>query len=133
MTSIEDLMQYVRFHMSDGAGADGKPFIARARLAEMQMAQLRKNSTDDEMGVGWHLRKLNTVLTCAHGGTLNGHCLLVQIVPARELAFAILTNHTDGWRLVEDVEHALLKSYESLALAPNQPIAHRGVNEAMTT
>ena len=133
MTSITDLMQYARFHMSDGAGAGGKAFIARARLAEMQTPQLRKNSTDDEMGVGWHVRTLNGVLTAAHGGTLNGHCLLVQLVPSRQLAFAILTNHSDGWRLVEDVEHALLKSYEGLSLAPNQAIAHRGVNEAMTT
>ena len=71
-------------------------------------------------------------MTAAHGGTLNGHCLLIQLVPARNLAFIILTNHTDGWRLVQDVEHAILKRYENLALAPNQPIGHRGVNEAMT-
>jgi hypothetical protein len=98
----------------------------------MQTAQVRKNSTDDEMGVGWHLRRLGGVLTAAHGGTLNGHCLLIQLVPARNLAFTILTNHTDGWRLVQDVEHAILKRYENIALAPNQPIGHRGVNEAMT-
>ena len=72
------------------------------------------------------------MLTAAHGGTLNSHCLLIQLVPARNLAFTILTNHSDGWRLVQDVEHAILKRYENVALAPNQPIGHRGVNEAMT-
>ena len=132
MTTIADLIRYARFHLSDGAGADGKPFLPKSLLQQMQTAQVRKNSTDDEMGVGWHLRKLGGVLTCAHGGTLNGHCLLVQLVPARNLAFAILTNHTDGWRLVQDVEHGILKRYEGIALAPNQPIGHRGVNEAMT-
>src|SRR5262249_55025186 len=98
----------------------------------MKTPQVRKNSTDDEMGVGWHLRKLGGVMTAAHGGTLNGHCLLVQLVPSRNLAFAILTNHTDGWRLVQDVEAAILALYEQLSLAPNQPLGHRGVNEAMT-
>ena len=44
----------------------------------------------------------------------------------------ILTNHTDGWRLVQDVEHAILRRYAGVALTPNQPIGHRGVNEAMT-
>jgi CubicO group peptidase (beta-lactamase class C family) len=132
MTTINDLLRYARFHMGDGAGADGKPFLPRTLLQQMQTAQVRKNSTDDEMGVGWHLRRLGGVLTAAHGGTLNGHCLLIQLVPARNLAFTILTNHTDGWRLVQDVEHAILKRYENIALAPNQPIGHRGVNEAMT-
>ena len=116
MTSIADLMRYAQFHLGDGAGADGKPFLPRALIEEMRAPQLRKNSTDDEMGVGWHLRRLGGVLTAAHGGTLNGHCLLVQLVPARRLAFAILTNHTDGWRLIQDVEHAILRRYEGLAL-----------------
>jgi CubicO group peptidase (beta-lactamase class C family) len=132
MTTIADLIRFSRFHLSDGAGADGKPFLPRTMLQQMQTPQVRKNSTDDEMGVGWHMRTLNGVMTCAHGGTLNGHCLLVQLLPSRNLAFAILTNHTDGWRLVQDVEHAILKRYEGITLAPNQPIGHRGVNEAMT-
>ena len=132
MTTIADLARYLQFHLGDGTGADGKPFLPKAALLDMQTPQLKKNSTDDEMGVGWHLRRLGGVMTAAHGGTLNGHCLLVQMVPARNLAFIILTNHTDGWRLVQDVEHTILKRYENLALAPNQPIGHRGVNEAMT-
>jgi CubicO group peptidase (beta-lactamase class C family) len=132
MTTIADLLTYAKFHLGDGAGADGKPHLTRALLTEMQTARVRKNSTDDEMGIGWHLRRVGGVLTAAHGGTLNGHCLLVQLVPSRNLAFAILTNHTDGWRLVQDVEAAVLKAFEAIALAPNQAVAHRGVNEAMT-
>jgi CubicO group peptidase (beta-lactamase class C family) len=132
MTSITDLIRYARFHLGDVTGADGKPWLPRTVLEHMQAPQLGKNSTGDEMGLGWHLRKLGGVQTAAHGGTLNGHCLLVQLVPARQLAFAILTNHTDGWRLIQDVEHAILKQYENLSLAPNQAIGHRGVNEAMT-
>jgi CubicO group peptidase (beta-lactamase class C family) len=132
LTTITDLLRYARFHLSDGAGADGRPFLPQALLNDMQTSRLRKNSTDDEMGLGWHLRRVGGVLTAAHGGTLNGHCLLLQLVPARNLAFAILTNHTDGWRLIQDVEHAVLKLYENVALSPNQPIGHRGVNEAMT-
>jgi CubicO group peptidase (beta-lactamase class C family) len=132
ITTVTDLLRYAQFHLGDGSVADGKPFLPKALVQDMQAPQLRKNSTDDEMGVGWHLRRLGGVLTAAHGGTLNGHCLLIQLVPARSLAFTILTNHSDGWRLVQDVEHAILKRYESIALGPNQPIGHRGVNEAMT-
>lgn len=120
MTSINDLMAYLQVHLGDGS------------LAGMRVARATKNATGDEMGIGWHLRPVGGLATCAHGGTLNGHCLLVELVPTRKLAFTVLTNHTDGWRLVQAVEAAILKSYEGVALAPNQAIGHRGVNEAMT-
>ena len=131
-TTVDDLLRYAAFHLGDGIGAQGKLVLSRALLEQMRTAQLRKNSIDDEMGIGWQLRRINGVLTAAHGGTLGGHCLHLQLVPDRNLAFAILTNHTDGWRLIQDVERATLRSYEGLALKPNQPIGHRGVNEAMT-
>ncbi len=98
----------------------------------MQTAQVRKHGTTDEMGIGWHLRTVGGVGTMAHGGTLNGHCLLLQLVPSRNLAFTVLTNHQDGWRLVQDVEHAILRRYAGVSLASGQAIGHRGVNEAMT-
>ena len=53
-------------------------------------------------------------------------------MPSRRLAFCVFTNHVEGWRLVQDVEAAILKAYAGLALAPGQTIAHRGVNEAMS-
>jgi hypothetical protein len=82
--------------------------------------------------VGWQLRRVGGVMTAAHGGTLGGHCLHLQLVPDRNLAFSILTNHNEGWRLIQDVERATLKLYEGLSLAPSQVIGHRGVNEAMS-
>ena len=93
---------------------------------------MKKNSTDDEIGLGWQLRRINGVLTAAHGGTLGGHCLHLQFVPERNLAFSILTNHGDGWRLIQTVERATLQACEGLSLAPNQPRGHRGVSEDMT-
>lgn len=120
-TTITDMLKYANFHLAKSALLD-----------QMKVPLLTKNSTEDEMGIGWHIRKVGGVNTFAHGGTVNGHCLLVQLVPERNLAFSILTNHTDGWQLVQDIERAILKSYEGLALTPNQRIGHRGVNEAMT-
>lgn len=132
LTSLTDIMRYARFHMGDGTDAQGAPHISRVRLELMQTPQIRKRPTTDEMGVGWHVRTVGGVRTLAHGGTLNGHCLLLQLVPSKALAFTVLTNHVDGWRLVQDVEAAILKQYAGVALAPGQAIGHRGVNEAMT-
>ena len=119
-TTVTDLMTYAAFHLGDGT-AQGQPVLTRASLDLMKTAQIRKNSTgDEEMGVGWHIRHLNGVPTFAQGGTLTGHTLHIQLVPSRNLAFVIQTNHQDGWRLIQDVERATLKSYEGLALVPNQ-------------
>ena len=127
--SLNDLSRYGAFHLGDGT-AGGQRVLARASLDQMRAPKLRKAGTDDEMGLGWHLRTLGGVMTAAHGGTL-GHCLLLELVPARNLVLAILTNHTDGWRLIQDVERAALKQLEGLTLNPAQAIGHRGVNETM--
>ena len=130
--SLSSLLTYARFHLGDGT-ANGHRVLSPASLAEMRKSRLRKNGTSDEMGLGWHLRRLDGVLTAAHGGTLRGHCLHVQLVPERKLAFTILTNHTSGWRLIQHVERTILESYEGLSLAPNQATGgNRGGNEEMT-
>ena len=131
--SIADMLRYARFHLGDGTAEDGSRILTRASLETMRTARIVKNSTTDEMGIGWHLRRLNGVLTAAHGGTLGGHCLHVQLVPERGLAFGILTNHNQGWRLIQDVERATLDLYEDLALEPNQATGgNRGGNEDMS-
>jgi len=128
--SINDLLAYGKFHLGDGTGKDGKPVLSRASLELMRAPKVKKNATDEEMGIGWHLRKVNGVMTAAHGGTL-GHCLLVELVPERNLVMAILTNHSEGWRLIQDVERSALRILENMPLGPSQSIGHRGVNETL--
>jgi CubicO group peptidase (beta-lactamase class C family) len=130
--SLASLMKYASFHLSEHDGASGAALGRRTRES-MRIAQLQKEPTGEQMGLGWHLRTLNGVLTAAHGGTAGaGHRCHLQIVPDRRLGFAILTNHTEGWRLLQAVERATLKAYEGLALAPNQPICgYRGHTETL--
>jgi len=128
--SLNDLLTYARFHLGDGTSRDGTRVLSRASLEQMRTSRLRKNSTDEDMGLGWHLRRVGGVMTAAHGGTL-GHILLFELVPERNLAFAILTNHGDGWRLIQDVERNALTVLEGMTLAPTQAIGHRGLNETI--
>jgi hypothetical protein len=99
----------------------------------MRTPQMRKQSTDDDMGMGWHLRGMagGALHTASHGGTLSGHILLLEIVPERNFAIAILTNSNVGWRLIQDVEREALKSYLGATYAHNQAIAHRGLVETL--
>jgi CubicO group peptidase (beta-lactamase class C family) len=130
--SLANLMKYAGFHLGDHNGTGATAISGKTRES-MRVAQLRKEPTGEEMGIGWHLRSLNGVLTAAHGGTAPaGHRCHLQIVPERRLGFAILTNHTEGWRLLQAVERATLKAYEGLALTPNQPICgYRGHTETL--
>jgi CubicO group peptidase (beta-lactamase class C family) len=128
--SLNDILSYATFHLGDGTGRDGKPVLTRASLELMRAPKVRKHGTDEEMGLGWHLRRVGGVMTAAHGGTL-GHILLLELVPERNLALAILTNHANGWRLVQDVERTALTVLEGMTLDPAQAIGHRGINETM--
>lgn len=131
--SVDNLIRYARFHLGDGTTTSGERLLSGASLEAMRTPRITKNSSTDQMGLGWHLRTLNGVLTAQHGGTLAGHCLHVQLVPERDLCFAILTNHRDGWRLNEDIASAILDSYEGLALERGQLTGgNRGGNERMT-
>src|SRR5688572_22790890 len=97
----------------------------------MRAPQMKKQANDDDMGIGWHLRTVGPIRTASHGGTLGGHILLLEIVPERNFAVAILTNANAGWRLIQDVERAALKSYLGATFTTNQAIAHRGLVETL--
>lgn len=135
--SVENLLVYARFHLAGtGVTADGaEQLLSSSSLLSMREARIRKNSSEDKMGLGWHLRELGAakVLTAQHGGSLAGHCLHIQLVPERNLCFCILTNHSDGWRLNEELGSFILKEVEGLSLAPGQRTGgNRGGNERMS-
>ena len=128
---MTDLMAYARFHLGDGSAPNGERVLKRESLELMRTPQMRKQANDDDMGIGWHLRTMDTIRTASHGGTLGGHILLLEIVPERNFAIAILTNSSAGWRLIQDVEREALKSYLGATYAMNQAIAHRGLVETL--
>lgn len=128
---MTDLLTYARFHMGDGTAAGGERVLTRESLEAMRTPQAQKQSTDDEIGIGWHIRKVGPTHTYSHGGTLGGHILLLEIVPERNFAIAILTNANTGWRLIQEVEREALKAYLGATFALNQGIAHRGLVETL--
>jgi len=128
---ITDLLNYAKFHLGDGTAPNGDRLLTRASLEAMRTPQLAKQSTDDHIGIGWHLRSVGGLRVAAHGGTLAGHILLLEIVPERNFAIAILTNSIGGWRLIQDVEREALKQYHGAVFPKNYAIAHRGLVETL--
>ena len=128
---IDDLLSYARFHLGDGRAPGGEQLLSRTSLEMMRSTQLRKQSTDDDIGIGWHLRNVGNLRVAAHGGTLAGHILLLEIVPEKNFAIGILTNSINGWRLIQDVEREALKQYHGATFPNNYAIAHRGLVETL--
>jgi CubicO group peptidase (beta-lactamase class C family) len=128
---LTDMLAYARFHLGDGTAANGERVLNRTSLEQMRTPQLRKQSLGDDIGIAWHLRTVGPVRTAAHGGTLAGHILLLELVPERNFAIGILTNSNTGWRLIQDVERAALESYHGARFSTNQAIAHRGLVETL--
>ena len=48
-----------------------------------------------------------------------GHILLLELVPEKNFAIGILTNATNGWRLIQDVEREVLKQYHGATFPKN--------------
>ncbi len=128
---ITDLINYAKFHLGDGAAPNGERLLSKASLELMRTTQLNKHSTDDDIGLGWHLRNVGNLRVAAHGGTLAGHILLLEIVPEKNFAIGILTNSINGWRLIQDVEREVLKQYHGATFPKNHAIAHRGLVETL--
>ena len=128
---IADLMTYANFHLGDGTNAKGERILTAASLDLMQTPQLEKQSTDDAIGLGWHIRRVGSARVAGQGGTAGGHILVLSIVPERNFAIGILTNVQNGWRLIQEVEREALRSYHGIVYAKNQAIAHRGLVETL--
>ena len=128
---IADLLAYASFHLGDGTAPNGERLLSRASLEMMRTTQLHKQSTDDDIGLAWHLRNVGPIRVAAHGGTLGGHILLLELVPERNFAIGILTNSSNGWRLIQDVEREALKAYHGATFPKNYAIAHRGLVETL--
>ena len=129
--AMTDLLTYAKFHLGDGTNGAGARVLAKTTLDAMKTTQFRKQGYDEDMGLGWHLRTIGGVRTAAHGGTFAGHILLLELVPERNFAIAILTNAGSGWRLIQDVERAALREYFGAQFSSNQAIGHRGLNETL--
>jgi CubicO group peptidase (beta-lactamase class C family) len=128
---ITDLMNYAKFHLGDGTAPSGERLLSKASLEMMRTTQLHKQSTDDDIGIAWHLRNVGPLRVAAHGGTLSGHILLIELVPEKNFAIGILTNAINGWKLIQDVEREVLKQYHGATFPKNYAIAHRGLVETL--
>ena len=86
--SLDDMLTYAEFHIGDGTAGNGQRVLSHETLEQMRVPRVPKHGTDDEMGIGWHLRNIDGVMTATGGGTSGGNCLLIELVAEQTVPYS---------------------------------------------
>lgn len=122
VTTIPDLFRYARFHLSDGALSNGTRLLTAESLREMHAPRFPATHPE-AVGLTWYMREMDGVKILRHNGGTHGQVTMLQIVPTRDFAFAILTNGSQGGTLNTAVADTILETYLELAPKQNTVIA----------
>jgi len=107
ISSAREQLAYMRFHLGDGKGADGKPVLTPQSLKAMRSNPGPGGTCTMEIDgvcVGfWQRRTAEGVPVFQHGGAWGGQYSDFFFVPDRQFAMTVLTNSTSGPRLLYEL------------------------------
>src|SRR5262249_46321870 len=107
IASARDMMRYARFHLGDGAAANGTPLLTRQALLAMRSDPGPGGAVQYELegvGVTWELRRTaEGVRVAEHSGDFPGQHAEFLFVPERGFAMTALTNSVGGGKLLNDL------------------------------
>lgn len=136
-SSVEELAQWVRLHLSDGT-LDGKKLITSSTLAEMHtpsmlMAESNFGAETRAVGygLGWFVDEFRGVRRFHHGGHIDGFSSLVTFVPAEKIGIAILVNQNGSALNELAVQLALDRLLVDRAAPPAEKDRIGAIHQAM--
>jgi CubicO group peptidase (beta-lactamase class C family) len=106
VSTVRDLLNYARFHMSNGK----KNVISGKSLKAMRVPQADAGPRG-LIGITWFIRKVGDINMYAHGGATNGQQAYFFFLPGEDFALAILTNSDDGGILNTEITNYVLELY----------------------
>ena len=106
VSTVQDLLKYARFHMSDGK----KNVISGRSLKAMRVQQVDAGPRGG-MGITWFIRKIGDITLYGHGGATNGQQAYFFFIPQKDFACAILTNSDDGGIITSGITNYVLALY----------------------
>jgi len=129
-STVDDQLEWARFHMGDGTGPDGKRLLARKTIELMRQPSARAPvALGDWVGVSWFLRDVDGVRLVGHGGTTEGQQSAFQMLPGRGFATVINTNSILGGRLNRELMAWILRTF--LGVEDREPPVARLSNEEL--
>jgi CubicO group peptidase (beta-lactamase class C family) len=127
-TSVNDLLRYAHFQLSDGVSMTGERLLDADTLRMMHTPHATAGGEHEALGLAWHLRHVDGTLLVEHGGATNGQIAMLRIVPEHGFAIVLLTNSGTGGRLCKEVGRWALSQF--LDLEASEPaLVARGREE----
>lgn len=111
ITTVNDLLRYVHFHLGTGVAADGTCLLTSASLAMMKTPQVQAGGRADAAGITWMLKDMVGGRLVRHGGGTSGQWSECLMVPERDFALILLTNAEAGDTLNTEVSRWALRHY----------------------
>ena len=97
--SASDLIRFARAHLDEGKNQAGEQWLSSASVKQMQTKQIeapRSSSIANKYaGLGWGLSEYpnnNSLKVISHSGATRGFLSTLQIIPEKDIAFAVLMN-----------------------------------------
>jgi len=123
VSTVPDLLRYARFHMGDGATAEGRRYLSAAAMDHMR-SPLMPAGLGQHRGIGWTVQDSRGVRIIGHGGATFGQQALLWIAPARRFAIAMLTNTNQATQIQNRVTRWSWERYLGLPPSIPEPRAH---------
>lgn len=105
--SAENLLRFVRMHLAGGTTADGQRLLSRSAVREMQRVahKLPRNTRlgVSGWGLGWFLDTWSGQKVIGHDGGTIGQYAFLRVLPAKQIALALLTNGGDAPALYQEL------------------------------
>ena len=118
---VQDLLRYARFHLGDGRVNDETRLLSSESMELMRSPQITIWG-DEKVGIAWMINEIDGVRVVSHGGSTTGQVSLLELVPERDFAMAILTNANRGGLVTQEVSRWALKQYLELEMPAPKPI-----------
>jgi CubicO group peptidase (beta-lactamase class C family) len=118
---VQDLLRYARFHLGDGR-VNNETRLLSSKSMELMRSPQTTIWGDEKVGIAWMIDEIDGVRVVSHGGGTTGQVSLLQLVPERDFAVAILTNSNRGGVVTREVSRWALKQYLELEIPDPKPI-----------
>jgi CubicO group peptidase (beta-lactamase class C family) len=131
--SAHDVARFAMFHLHDRL-ADQKQILSDKLIDELHRPVIHVRD-DRSHGVGWMIgRAFDGTPVLYHNGNQAGVVTVMMLLPSRDIACVVLTNHDGNHDLVDRVRDATIRTlvpdwtWKSLPAPPAQPLpqAYRG-------
>lgn len=100
-SNLTDLTQWLKVHMNDGRVGDVQ-IVSSENLKQMHLPQMvipcdgfneaLTGNTIYAYGMGWRIEPYRGVTLIYHGGSVEGHHLIIAFVPQEKIGIIVLTN-----------------------------------------